>query len=125
MRETMKVIFIAGPFSLTAIEVAWQYKKILAKNFVGVFYSFDLGIGVLDIASAYFKHLCGIFLRTTASAVLVLPGWEQNEIAKDVVAYAKKYNLDIFYPKLPNIDDKELRKAISWGRAPWLMTLKK
>ena len=81
--------------------------------------------GLEDVPLAYKKHLCELCLRTTASAVLVLPGWEQSEIAKDAVAYAKHYNMEIFYPKLSNIEDKELRKAIIWGHAPWSVTLKK
>lgn len=124
MREGMKVIFIVGSFDQNAFEMARRCKEVLAKNLVGVCSLYDLAVG-LDAESEYFKHLCGIFLRTTASAILALPEWEESEVAKSMVVYAKKYNLDIFYPKTPSIEDNEMFKIVRWGRAPWLMTLKK
>ena len=126
MRETMKIIFIAGPDNNEGIEAARRYKEILAKNDVGVYSYYDLVNGLDNASLEYKKHLCEKLLHTTASAVLALPGWEQNEIAKEAVAYAKSHSaMEVFYPKLPNIDDKELRKVIGWGRALWLVTLKK
>ena len=130
MREPMKVIFIVGPDeSNEAAADALRYKEILAEKGegrIGVFSVYDLFRGLEKMSYGYRRYLFGIFLRTTASAILALPCWEKSEIAKDAVGYAKKYSaMEVFYPKLPDIDDKELRKAIGWGHAPWERTLKK
>lgn len=129
MKEPMKVIFIVGPDeSDEAVVDALRYKEILAEKgggHIGVFSVYDLCAGLQKTSYGYKRYLFGIFLRTTASAVLALPGWEKSEIANDAVNYEKHYNKDIFYPKNPSVDDEELQKVTDWGNAPWERTEKR
>ena len=118
----MKIIFIAGPYigdgTRKSIErnirEAEKYQIELANRRIGFFCPhnhtehFSSGKGAKAPESFYYE-LDFRYLIDMADAMLVVPGWEQSRGTIREVAWAKKHNMTIFFPKHPQ-DLKEVEK---------------
>jgi hypothetical protein len=121
MKEKMKIIFIAGPYSgdnnpdkiEKNIREAEKYEIALANAGIGFFCPHLHTEHFEKKAKApesFYIELDRIFLKRVADAMLVLPDWEKSKGTTAEVEWAKKNKMKIFFPKSPD----NLAEIIKW-----------